>query len=756
MKFNYTFKRLFKVALPLYICTVFAGCEDDAIVDRSVIEFGTSASTFTVSANAGHIDLQVLSNQSCDLSFDEEITWAGISEVKITNDGKFFVDYDDNPGFPRMAKILVSAKAVGLTDTIILRQKGLLTPSVELSSGSLLVKGSDSASTNIGMETNLDFESAVSYTVNYTGGEGDGWIEDVYQSGDDMVVKTTANSSSTPRSATLNLVYDNGWGEDQTTTLYVTQKTSNDELGTVVPFNTIMNLALSGVDVKINDYYIISGYVVSDKDSRNAGDNTQTSPTSIDYTICDRTVYFESEDGSLGFNILTSTTDDNVFNRYDHVQLLLKDATIHYEEDPDRYEISGVTTAMIIGRTSGTRADIPVKEKYINELTDEDMYTFVTLKDCEFPVRKGALTPIHDGYTLSDAVHRMAKYPRLMRDINGSSIYLYTNTTCPYRRDGRRLPYGSGKISGVVVFEYFKAYVYGDGIDEDSHGRIGTYQLRHQSYDDIQFDDSESFSEILTEYRYVKGKKKAADGYWYWYPTYGSNGSFSHTNKGYAYGCYICTSWNYLGWTGTAKGISPFRNHIGDDGSGQGIILEDGSEYKVSSSVTNTDGKGQELSSGTAWTTKYWWEKGATPEEDKASSWIIEFSTEGITTDHLSMQMAVQGGQGAELRSPIFWKAEYSIGSKDLDDASIWHLIAEYQVPDFPIWANYHEWQLPAYKQIDFPLPLELLGHEKVYIRLTPTSKAANSSYAWNAADITDPYTVSGNAIDYFAIRYNK
>lgn len=461
-----------------------------------------------------------------------------------------------------------------------------------------------------------------------------------------LSLKYAANQSDNPRSATLNLTFDNGWGEMQATTLFLTQKNRNDELGRNVSFEDIIGMARMSADVTIDDYYIITGYVVSNRESRNAGDNIQSTPTSIDYTICDRTVYLESEDGRYGFNILTATADDNVFDRYDRVQLLLKGAVLHGENDPDRYELSGITTSMIVGRTAGTAADIPVKEKYISELTDDDMYTYVTLKDCEFPVRQGSLTPIHDGYTLADNAHRMTKYPRLMRDIQGSSIYLYTNTTCPYRRDGRRLPYGSGKISGVVVFEYFKAYVYGDGYDTDTHGRIGTYQLRHQSYDDIQFDAEQSFSNLLTEYRYIKDKAKETDGLTYWYPTYGKNGRFTHTSTRYA-GCYGCTTWNYLGWTGTTKGIAPFRNHVGDDGSGLGIILEDGTDYNANKKIFNTDGKGQGTNTnGNAWCNMYWWEEAANEgEEDTPNSWLVEFSTAGISTDRLSMQISVQGGR---------------------------------------------------------------------------------------------------------------
>ncbi|WP_295728845.1 DUF5689 domain-containing protein [uncultured Muribaculum sp.] len=747
-----------------------AACSDDEIDNSSVVEFGITGNIFTVSANAGHVDLQLMSNQNCHLRFEEETPWAEISVQDVNGDSKFYIDYDDNPDFPRIAKVIVEARGKQLADTIVLRQRGLVTPSVSLASGSMILNGSAAGSNQGIMTTNLDFSSDVKPEVVYTGGEGTDWIESVTSDaaprGDGeshLVIAYKPNTSANPRSATLNLTYDNGWGEMQSVSLFITQKNNRDELGRNVSFEEVRNLAKMSADVTIDDYLILTGYVVSDKASRNAGDNIQLTPTSIDYSICDRTVYFESLDGKYGFNILTATKEDNVFDRYDKVDLLLKGVVLHAENDPYRYNLSGITTSMIVGRSAGSASDIPVKEKYISELTDDDINTFVTLKDCEFGVRKGPLAPIHDGYTLADNAHRMTKYPRLMRDIQGSSIYLYTNTTCPYRRTGKKLPYGSGKISGVVVFEYFKAYVYGDGYDTDTHGRIGTYQLRHQSYDDIRFNESESFSTILTEYNYVKGKKTDADGRYYWYPTWGNNGRFTHSCLRYKNTCYATTTWNYLGWTGTAKGVAPFRGHVGNDGNGRGIILEDGTNWGATGTNPNSDGKGQNTSTnGDSWCTQYWWEEAKEEgQEDQPNYWLAEFSTAGISTDRLSMQISVQGGRALELVSPIYWACEWTTGAP-FDENTRWERIGEYQVPDFPIWNNYHEWQLPAFKHIDFPLPLTMLGHEKVYVRFLPTSKRANTSYGFDAGEIgqegsaQNPYSTSGSAMEYFAIRYNK
>ena len=199
------------------------------------------------------------------------------------------------------------------------------------------------------------------------------------------------------------------------------QANAKDELGVEVSFIDVRNLGDTD-GMKVTDDIYITGYVVSDRNSGNVGDNIQTTQNSIDYTIAQKTAYIESLDGRYGFCIETPTVDDNTFSRYSKVQILLKGTKVILQEDPERYTISGVTASMVMSSTEGTASDLPVKEKYMRDLTDEDIYTYVTLKDCELPVRKGSLTPINEGYANAGGAHRCAKYATLMRDINGTSM----------------------------------------------------------------------------------------------------------------------------------------------------------------------------------------------------------------------------------------------------------------------------------------------------------------------------------------------
>lgn len=93
-----------------------------------MVELGTATKDFTVDATAGHLDIDVLSNRRYNLQFLEETSWAGLSVLSLQGDSSFGIDYDDNPGFPRMTRVLLETDNKLHRDTVILRQRGELTP----------------------------------------------------------------------------------------------------------------------------------------------------------------------------------------------------------------------------------------------------------------------------------------------------------------------------------------------------------------------------------------------------------------------------------------------------------------------------------------------------------------------------------------------------------------------------------------------------------------------------------------------------
>ena len=754
-------------------------CTEEKVEKFEFKEFGISQSEIQFPAKIEYSDgkvvsdlkkeIRVLSNQECVISYVDgiEADWMRIRDLdtyqvcrQIAFDGdcSFRIECDQNDDYARMVKLLVQTSS--RTDTVYVKQLGKREPSIKLASGSLVLSGSTAGNGEVAYTSNISDYQDIKYQISYSGEEG--WIDAVSIDGDKVKLDYKANpSSDNLRTASVKVYYTDGFGTEYGQTLYVIQKTGNDGIGKTMSFADVRAMGKDGQTVEINDYLIVEGYVVSNRASGNVGENEKLSLTASDNTSYKKKFYLESLDGNYGFLVQTATEEDNVFTFADKVTLLLKGTSLTKETDPERYEITGLTSSNIVGRETGFSSNLPEREKFISELTDADIYTYITLKDCEFAVRKGALTPLNDAYTLSSGKGMISKYPRLVRDAEGSSIYTYTNTTCPYRRDGVRLPYGSGTLSGVIVHELFPNYVYGDNDDEELCGNIGRYQIRHQSYSDIAFDKEKSFSNILAEFRYATGFRTGENGMSYFNATDGqASARFFHTSGDAVTNCP--STFNYIGWTGTNSGVAPFKGHIGFDSSIDqplGYSFADG--YVFDYSGTNSDGKGKVSSTKKntyngvsvklydGWMSKIWW-KG---EDAPAESWIVEFSTKDIAAQHLSMQFTSYSAITSNVgNAPYNWTVSWS-DTFDLNDESVWKKVADYVVPDGVLNGQEREWQLPAFKQYDFVLPLEMLGKDKVYLRLRPASRVSNTLY-FGEGTVTDG-TQSGNGIDYFAIRYN-
>ena len=754
-------------------------CTEEKVEKFEFKEFGISQSEIQFPAKIEYSDgkvvsdlkkeIRVLSNQECVISYVDgiEADWMRIRDLdtyqvcrQIAFDGdcSFRIECDQNDDYARMVKLLVQTSS--RTDTVYVKQLGKREPSIKLASGSLVLNGSTAGNGEVAYTSNISDYQDIKYQISYSGEEG--WIDAVSIDGDKVKLDYKANpSSDNLRTASVKVYYTDGFGTEYGQTLYVIQKTGNDGIGKTMSFADVRAMGKDGQTVEINDYLIVEGYVVSNRASGNVGENEKLSLTASDNTSYKKKFYLESLDGNYGFLVQTATEEDNVFTFADKVTLLLKGTSLTKETDPERYEITGLTSSNIVGRETGFSSNLPEREKFISELTDADIYTYITLKDCEFAVRKGALTPLNDAYTLSSGKGMISKYPRLVRDAEGSSIYTYTNTTCPYRRDGVRLPYGSGTLSGVIVHELFPNYVYGDNDDEELSGNIGRYQIRHQSYSDIAFDKEKSFSHILAEFRYATGFRTGENGMSYFNATDGqASARFFHTSGDAVTNCP--STFNYIGWTGTNSGVAPFKGHIGFDSSIDqplGYSFADG--YVFDYSGTNSDGKGKVSSTKKntyngvsvklydGWMSKIWW-KG---EDAPAESWIVEFSTKDIAAQHLSMQFTSYSAITSNVgNAPYNWTVSWS-DTFDLNDESVWKKVADYVVPDGVLNGQEREWQLPAFKQYDFVLPLEMLGKDKVYLRLRPASRVSNTLY-FGEGTVTDG-TQSGNGIDYFAIRYN-
>ena len=504
----------------------------------------------------------------------------------------------------------------------------------------------------------------------------------------------------------------------------------------------------------------IEGYVVSDPTYGNAGPNTPITSMRIDYTGTKRIVYLESLDGRYGFMVEFKAEKDNILKRYDKVRLNLNGCYFGKEgssnvadKDPIRYYINEITAANILSVESGSDSTIPHKEKFFHELTDEDVYTYVTLKDCEFPIKKGPLTPLNEGYTGGGVAtiftaNRISQYPLLVRDSHGNSFYTVTNTTCTYRRTGEKLPYGSGTLSGVIVHEACdrlewdsakQAEMVAEGYSLDqiyNLGNIGRYQIRHQSQSDIAMASTvaEAKTAIICEFAYYnKDRTDCAvnvDPYYkMYYPQYNSaaTATLSHSSESTVSGA---SAWYFLGDSKNTQAV------------GSGVVDANGVKVdgKQISSAENSSAGSRgtiDASYGCAWTASKW------INGSSYHYWLVEFSTSSALGSHLSMQFAACNlGIGA----PRYWNVEWST------DKSKWTKAAEYTVPDVAQWSYTAYWQLCGYKHINIELPDELFGQEKVYIRLIPNSGLAGETMSYDGGIAAD----KSSGLAYLTIRYTK
>lgn len=215
----------------------------------------------------------------------------------------------------------------------------------------------------------------------------------------------------------------------------------------------------------------IDGIIVSDFRS----DNMEYNPN-IDHNIVDlgenlRTAYIESFDGSCGVRLKFSSIYDNRLEKGDIVRISLDGCTLLTEKEPLRFTVEGLTAEKV--RIARRGASLPVKRKHIGELTDKDVYTYVTLEGVEFHQKTGGYLNIFEKSAQTTSLNELLfcenpPYPaatnasdtwaRLMKDERGSQIYMIVNSICTWRRNNGGVPQGIGSLSGVVVHTELPRY----------------------------------------------------------------------------------------------------------------------------------------------------------------------------------------------------------------------------------------------------------------------------------------------------------
>ena len=561
-----------------------------------------------------------------------------------------------------------------------------------------------------GMKNNVSVETVensmwaysdkVSFAVDYTPevAAEEGWISNLALTPAALTFDISDNMSGDNRSAVIKVLFDG---------VVVAEKSvEQDVYPVIVDFADLRNYPLAEITAR----EFIDGYVVSDNTSANVCQNPQTAQFKFDNNESKRTMIIESLDGKYGFAVKYKKLAQNTLPRYSKVRISLRGLTLTKHDDPEYYTLTGMTADNVVSVEEPNADAIPYKSKHVSELTDNDIFTLVSLKDIEIVFKDGSYTNCTDGYSLKTEFNpaggsapRWDVAPLLLTDKYGKTISMLTNSQVEWRRDGEGVAQGSGEFKGIIVAE--KLIRYGDR---------GRYQIRPMVKADIALTDA-PFSKTLVEWNWNDEKADLT-------PEIGEGNISGVTVKlGQDYNALISAN-------DPSSRTKPAANNVG----GKGVVNNQCGDFY---SLTE-------------------WKVGA--------SFDVDFSTEGISGTNLQIGFVWGKGKGGNtnIEVPSHWKLLYSVDN----GATFTEFVPMVKTRPIVWWTNTPVDVTPGYTDHMFQLPQECFGKEKVIVRfevadnvcdIDPKSTSKNWATAFSTEQGT--FKTSKNPLRFgsLTVRYN-
>lgn len=336
------------------------------------------------------------------------------------------------------------------------------------------------------------FMPELTSSVTYEGSQKD-WISNVTTTTEALSFDVTDNEAKEARTAVIKVeLASKGIAVELKVTQGIkTRQYSFEELRAVLPS--------AGEQAFEGDFF--EGVIVADAGQKNMETNPMTSATSYDDNESAITNYVQSLDGKYGMRLKFATAADNTLKKGDKVKISLAGATLVREDNPARYTLRGVSANNV---TVEENVQLTARQKTIAELTDEDVYTWTTLKDVEIAFSYGSYNNIRTSWLGFDAkvANRQNLDYRILMDSSHSTINMLVNSDVEWYMTDNGVPQGSGDISGVIVStttSYHDANL------------LGKYQIRPLELSDIVLGDT-GFSEKLVEWFSVDTPKATLSG----------------------------------------------------------------------------------------------------------------------------------------------------------------------------------------------------------------------------------------------------
>ena len=164
------------------------------------------------------------------------------------------------------------------------------------------------------------------------------------------------------------------------------------------PISDLAGRAVPGHRPILSGVPLMEVVVISECGNENVALNPNTSFKDVDMGMTKKTAYVQEADGSRGMRLIFDVPSYNDLQRYDVIMLDVNGGRLRVNGKTGSVTVAGLSPLAVVSRKSGTAENVPVKEKLISELTDEDIFTMVTLKDMEFAFKDGAIVNIKENF----------------------------------------------------------------------------------------------------------------------------------------------------------------------------------------------------------------------------------------------------------------------------------------------------------------------------------------------------------------------
>ena len=261
----------------------------------------------------------------------------------------------------------------------------------------------------------------------------------------------------------------------------------------------------------LNEEVIVIG---SGAESKNMFPHKLTDYNTLNTTENLRMAYVQTLDGQYGARLEFFTASNNTLKRGDKLKITLVGTKLYNDakKSGDKEATSNTNYARIIHfapenileLTPGCHDEIVVKEKTIAELTDQDVFTEVTLKNMEVVVKQtseAGTANLPAPFTYGYEVIKMGVYTSMLQDRDNNAIYALFNQDCGDWRRNVGVPQGVGSVKGILVHETSKV------VCDMTNGNMGKYQLRPHNLDSFSgiSTTAEDATNVLAKWSLLRG-----------------------------------------------------------------------------------------------------------------------------------------------------------------------------------------------------------------------------------------------------------